>query len=80
MRTGPDSDRQVGSQGRNRDLENGGRWKAQTGRVSLVSVDGENIDIKREMVVMVPVNQDLVLRVGRKMKRIRVVADGGQWK
>jgi tyrosyl-tRNA synthetase len=54
--------------------------KHKQGAVSLVSIDGENIDIKREMVVMVPVNQDLVLRVGRKMKRIRVIGDGIQWK
>jgi len=54
--------------------------KQKQGAVSLVRIDGENIDSKREMVVMVPVNQDLVLRVGRKMKRIRVTADGSQWK
>jgi tyrosyl-tRNA synthetase len=53
--------------------------KHKQGAVSLVSVDGENIDIKREPVVMVPVNQDMVLRVGRKMKRIRVISDGEKW-
>ena len=53
--------------------------KHKQGAVS-ISINGENIDIKREMVVMVPVNQDLVLRVGRKMKRIRVIGDGSQWK
>ena len=50
------------------------------GPLSLVRIDGENIDTKREMVVMVPVNQDMVLRVGRKMKKIRVLSDDGQWK
>jgi len=54
--------------------------KHKQGAVSLVSIDGENIDIKREMVVMVPVNQDLVLRVGRKMKKIRVISDDERWK
>ncbi|MFZ0479277.1 MAG: tyrosine--tRNA ligase [Terriglobales bacterium] len=53
--------------------------KHKQGAVSLVSVDGENIDIKREPVVMVPVNQVMVLRVGRKMKKIRVISDGKRW-
>jgi tyrosyl-tRNA synthetase len=53
--------------------------KLKQGAVSLVSIDGENIHIKREPVVMVPVNQDMVLRLGRKMKRIRVVSDLGTW-
>jgi tyrosyl-tRNA synthetase len=52
--------------------------KHKQGAVS-ISIDGENIDIKREMVVMVPVNRDLVLRVGRKMKRIRVISDLVPW-
>jgi ribosomal 50S subunit-recycling heat shock protein len=51
--------------------------KLKQGAVSLVSVDGENIDTKRELVVLIPVNQDLVLRVGRKMKKVRVISDGG---
>ncbi len=53
--------------------------KQKQGAVSLVRMDGENIDMKREPVVMVPVNQDIVLRVGRKMKRIRVISDGEKW-
>jgi tyrosyl-tRNA synthetase len=53
--------------------------KHKQGAVS-ISINGENIDIKREMVVMVPVNQDLVLRVGRKMKRIRVISNDERWK
>jgi tyrosyl-tRNA synthetase len=53
--------------------------KQKQGAVSLVNVDGENIDMKREPVVMVPINQDMVLRVGRRMKRIRVVSDLGPW-
>ncbi len=53
--------------------------KHKQGAVSLVTINGENIDIKREMVVMVPVDQDLVLRVGRRMKRIRVIGDGKRW-
>src|SRR5258708_10294886 len=35
------------------------------GAVSLVSSAGVNLDTKRELVVLIPVNQDLVLRVGR---------------
>ena len=53
--------------------------KQKQGAVSLVSIDGEKIDTKRELVVMVPVNQDLVLRVGRRMKKIRVISDLGPW-
>jgi len=53
--------------------------KQKQGAVSLVSIDGEHIDTKRELVVMIPVNQDLVLRVGRKMKKVRVISDGGHW-
>jgi tyrosyl-tRNA synthetase len=54
--------------------------KFKQGAVSLINIDGENIDTRRELVVMVPVNQDMVLRVGRKMKRIRVTSDDDQWK
>jgi tyrosyl-tRNA synthetase len=46
------------------------------GAVSLVSIDGENIDTGRELVVMMPIDQNVVLRVGRRMKKIRVVSDG----
>jgi len=52
--------------------------KQKQGAVSL-SIDGEKIDTRQELVVMVPVNQDLVLRVGRKMKKVRVVPEGGGW-
>jgi tyrosyl-tRNA synthetase len=53
--------------------------KQKQGAISLVSINGENIDTKRELVAMIPVDQDVVLRVGRRMKRIRVVSDGGRW-
>jgi len=43
--------------------------------VSLVSIDGEGIEMQRELVVTIPVNRDLVLRVGRKMKKVRVIFD-----
>jgi tyrosyl-tRNA synthetase len=52
--------------------------KQKQGAVSLVSIDGENIDIGREVIVMVPVDQDLVLRVGRRMKKIRIVSGSGK--
>jgi len=54
--------------------------KRKQGAVSLVSIDGENIDTKRELVVFVPINQDLVLRVGRRMKKVRIVdPSGSKW-
>jgi len=51
--------------------------KQKQGAVSLVSIDGENIDTKRELVVFVPINQELVLRVGRRMKKVRIVDPSG---
>ncbi len=53
--------------------------KQKQGAVSF-SIDGENIDTKREMVVAIPVNQDVVLRVGRRMKKIRVISNDDRWK
>jgi ribosomal 50S subunit-recycling heat shock protein len=53
--------------------------KQKQGAVSIVSIDGENIEIGRELVVMIPVDQDIVLRVGRRMKKVRIVSDGGHW-
>jgi tyrosyl-tRNA synthetase len=52
--------------------------KQKQGAVSLVNIDGETIDTKRELVVMVPINQDLVLRVGRRMKKVRVIDSSGR--
>jgi tyrosyl-tRNA synthetase len=54
--------------------------KQKQGAVSLVSISGENLDTKREMVVAIPINQDVVLRVGRRMKKIRVISDDARWK
>jgi len=51
----------------------------KSGAVSFVSVDGQSIDRVREVLAMIPVDKDLVLRVGRKMKKIRVKSDGGRW-
>jgi tyrosyl-tRNA synthetase len=53
--------------------------KQKQGAVSVVSIDGENIDTGRELVVMMPVDQIVVLRVGRKMKKVRVLSDGRGW-
>ncbi|HTZ96384.1 MAG TPA: tyrosine--tRNA ligase [Terriglobales bacterium] len=53
--------------------------KQKQGAVSMLSVDGESIDIGRELVVMLPVDQDIVLRVGRRMKKVRILSDGGHW-
>jgi tyrosyl-tRNA synthetase len=53
--------------------------RQKQGAVSLVSIDGENIDTKQELVVMVPLDQELVMRVGRKIKKVRVVSDGSCW-
>ncbi len=55
--------------------------KHKQGAVSLVRIDGDDIDTKKELVVFAPINQDLVLRVGRRMKKIRIVdPTGGGWK
>jgi tyrosyl-tRNA synthetase len=53
--------------------------RQKQGAVKLVSIDGENIDTGREVIVMVPVDKDLVLRVGRRIKKIRIISDGGRW-
>ncbi|HTU40158.1 MAG TPA: tyrosine--tRNA ligase, partial [Candidatus Aquilonibacter sp.] len=54
--------------------------KQKQGAVSLVSIDGEKIDTKQEIVVMAPVNQDLILRVGRRMKKVCIIdPSGGRW-
>jgi tyrosyl-tRNA synthetase len=53
--------------------------KQKQGAVSLVTIDGEKIDTNRELVVMVPIDRDLVLRVGRRMKKIRIISDGSKW-
>ena len=54
--------------------------KQKQGAVSLLSIDGENIDTKRELVAFVPINEIIVLRVGRRMKKVRIVdLNGGKW-
>jgi tyrosyl-tRNA synthetase len=58
-----------------------GAEKQKQGAVSLVTIDGENIDTKKELVAFVPTNKDIVLRVGRRMKRVRIVdSSGGRWR
>jgi tyrosyl-tRNA synthetase len=58
----------------------GAAAKQKQGAVSLLSIDGQNIDTKRDLIVMMPVNQDVVLRVGRQMKKVRIVdTSGGKW-
>jgi tyrosyl-tRNA synthetase len=49
--------------------------KIKQGAVSLMEVDGEKIDSPKGLLAMVPLGQELVLRVGRKMKRVRVLPD-----
>ena len=54
--------------------------KQKQGAVSLMSVDGETIDTKHEIVAFLPVNKVLTLRVGRRMKRVRILdPSGGKW-
>jgi len=54
--------------------------KHKQGAVSLVRIDGENIDPRRELVVFAPTNQILRLRVGRRMKKVLIVdPSGGKW-
>jgi tyrosyl-tRNA synthetase len=52
--------------------------KQKQGAVSLVTIEGENIDTKRELVAFVPINQYIVLRVGRRMKKVRIVDPNGR--
>jgi tyrosyl-tRNA synthetase len=40
-----------------------------------VSIAGENIGTQA-VIVSMPLNQDIVLRVGRRMKRVRIVSNG----
>ncbi|MGB2603185.1 MAG: tyrosine--tRNA ligase [Candidatus Sulfotelmatobacter sp.] len=49
--------------------------KIKQGAVSLVDVSGGKIDSPMGLLAMVPLGEDLVLRVGRKMKRVRVLHD-----
>jgi tyrosyl-tRNA synthetase len=54
--------------------------KQKQGAVSLIGIDGENIDTKRELVAFVPINQVLVLRVGRRMVKVRLTdASAAKW-
>jgi tyrosyl-tRNA synthetase len=54
--------------------------KQKQGAVNLVGIDGEDIDTNRELAVFVPINQILRLRVGRRMKKVRIVDPrGGKW-
>ncbi len=46
--------------------------KYKQGAVS-INVDGADLDIKRNLVVNVPLDRDMVLRVGRRMKKVRIV-------
>ena len=50
-----------------------GAAKQKQGAVSLLDINNQSIDIKRELVASVPINQVLRLRVGRRMVRIRIV-------
>jgi tyrosyl-tRNA synthetase len=52
--------------------------KLKQGAVSLGTIGG-NAEKIREPLVMIPVNQVLVLRVGRRMKKVSVISYGGKW-
>jgi len=52
--------------------------KQKQGAISLVSIDGENIDTKRELAAFVPINETLVLRVGRRMKKVTIIDPSGR--
>ncbi len=43
-----------------------------------VRVDGQTPPPK-ELLINIPLNQFITLRVGRRMKKIRVISDGGRW-
>jgi tyrosyl-tRNA synthetase len=51
--------------------------KLKQGAVSLVSISGEELDKPNGLLAKVPLGEELVLRVGRKMKKVRVLPDGG---
>jgi tyrosyl-tRNA synthetase len=51
--------------------------KQKQGAIGLVGIDGENIDTRRDLVVFAPINQILRLRVGRRMKNVRIVDPSG---
>jgi tyrosyl-tRNA synthetase len=54
--------------------------KQKQGAVSLIRIDGEDIDTKRELVAFIPINQVLTLRVGRRMKKVRIIdPSGAKW-
>ena len=54
--------------------------KQKQGAVALIRIDGENINAKTELAVFVPINQILTLRVGRRMKKVRIVdPSGDKW-
>jgi tyrosyl-tRNA synthetase len=48
--------------------------RIKQGAVSL-SVGGEKIDTSKGLLAMIPLGEELVLRVGRKMKKVRVLPD-----
>ena len=49
--------------------------KLKQGAVSLVSMNGEELDKPNGLLAMVPLGEKFVLRVGRKMKKVRVLRD-----
>ena len=49
--------------------------KIKQGAVSLMEVGGGRIDTLNGLLAMIPLGEELVLRVGRKMKRVRVLLD-----
>jgi tyrosyl-tRNA synthetase len=41
-----------------------------------VSIDGQ---VAQSVIVNIPLNQHVMIRVGRRMKKVRVMSDGGRW-
>jgi tyrosyl-tRNA synthetase len=49
--------------------------KIKQGAVSLLDVSGGKLDAAKGLLAMIPLGEELVLRVGRKMKRVRILPD-----
>jgi tyrosyl-tRNA synthetase len=47
-------------------------------KAGAVEIDGVSIQ-PQTVLIDVPLNQEIVIRVGRKIKRVRVISDGGSW-
>jgi tyrosyl-tRNA synthetase len=52
--------------------------KIKQGAVSLAGLDGQRIDTIKDRLAMIPLGEELVLRVGRRMKKVKITKQRGQ--